>query len=247
MIRKSWLAGAAACLALAAAAPATAQLAVYDGANFAQSVLIAARELQQITNQITMLQNQVQMLSNQGKNLTNLNFSSISQINADLTQIEQLITRAQGLTFSVGQTTSQFNSLYPNGYPSGTGSSVLVPAAQARWTASLQALSTAVQVQSQISNSITTDRATLATLDSKSGSAVGILQAVQTSNQLLELLIKQLMDEQTLKIAQDRATASEQSRALSATASAVATRSQFSGSLQPYSPLSVSVFGSAAP
>jgi P-type conjugative transfer protein TrbJ len=244
MIRKSWLAGAAACLALAAAAPAKAQLAVYDGANFAQSVLIAARELQQITNQITMLQNQMQMLTNQGKNLTNLNFSSISQINADLTQIEQLITKAQGLTFSVGHTTSQFNTLYPNGYPSGTGSSVLVPAAQARWTASLQALSTAVQVQSQISNSITAD---LATLDSKSGSAVGILQAVQTSNQLLELLIKQLMDEQTLKIAQDRATASEQSRGLSATASAAATRSQFSGSIQPYAPLSVSVFGSAAP
>ena len=44
--------------------PARAQWAVYDGANHVQNVLIAARTLQQIDNQITSLANQAQMLVN---------------------------------------------------------------------------------------------------------------------------------------------------------------------------------------
>lgn len=243
MTRKSWLVGAALGAALVACAPAEAQMTVFDPSNYVQNVLTAARSLQQITNQITMLQNQATSLINQANNLKNLNFSSLTQLNSDLTQITSLLTKAQGLTFSVGQTNSQFSALYPTTYPGGTGSSVLFPAAQARWTASLQALQTAVQLQSQISNSITGDRATLAQLDAKSGSAVGQLQATQTTNQLLELLIKELMQEQTLKIAQDRATASVASQGLSATASATATRSQFSGSPQSYAPITVSAFG----
>lgn len=245
MIRKSWLYAAAVGAALIASVPARAQITVFDPANYAQSVLTAARSLQQIINQITMLQNQVTMLQNEGKNLSNLHFSSLSQISSDLGQIERLITQATGLSFAVGQTNTQFNALYPTGYPAGTGSSLLVPAAQARWTASLQALQTAVQVQSQISGSITHDQTTLAQLDAKSGSAVGILQAVQTTNQLLELLIKQLMQSQTLALAQGRASASVATQNLSATTSGQATRSQFSGSPQSYAPLSVSVFGSA--
>lgn len=243
MIRKSWLCGATIGLALIASAPAQAQMVVFDPKSYVQSVLTAARQLQQITNQITMLQNQATSLINQANNLRNLNFSSLSAINSDLTQVTGLITRADGLTFSVGQTNTQFNTLYPTGYPAGTGSSVLVAGAQARWTSSLQALQTAVQLQSQISNSITGDRTTMTQLDAKSGSAVGLLQAVQTTNQLLELLIKQLMQSQTLMIAQGRANASVASQGLSATASAQATRSQFSGSLQSYAPITVTAFG----
>ena len=243
MTRKPWLTFCAGAVALTLAAPASAQWIVFDPRAYVQDVLSAARSLQQITNQITMLQNQATSLLNQGKNLANLNFSSLAALNSDLTQIQQLIGRAQGLTFLVGATNSQFTSLYPAGYPAGTGSSALVPAAQSRWTASLQALQTAVQMQSQISNSITGDQATLAQLDAKSGSAVGILQATQATNQLLELLIKQMMQSQTLTIAQGGADASEASRGLSATASAQAYRSQFSGAPQAYAPVSVNAFG----
>jgi P-type conjugative transfer protein TrbJ len=45
-------------------APALAQSIVFDPNNYAQNVLTAARELQQINNQITALQNQAQMLIN---------------------------------------------------------------------------------------------------------------------------------------------------------------------------------------
>jgi len=45
---------------------------VFDANNFSQNLIIAARSLEQINNQITQLQNQAQMLINQVKNLTNL-------------------------------------------------------------------------------------------------------------------------------------------------------------------------------
>jgi type IV secretion system protein TrbJ len=60
--------------------PATAQLIVFDPNNYAQSVLTAARALQQVNNQIVSLQNQAQMLINQAKNLATLPFSSLSQL-----------------------------------------------------------------------------------------------------------------------------------------------------------------------
>ena len=50
-----------------AASPTSAQLTVFDPNNYAQNVLTAARELQQINNQITSLHNQAQMLINQAK------------------------------------------------------------------------------------------------------------------------------------------------------------------------------------
>ena len=60
----SALAIAVACARFANVRP---QLIVFDPNNYAQNVLTAARELQQINNQITSLQNQAQMLINQAK------------------------------------------------------------------------------------------------------------------------------------------------------------------------------------
>ena len=71
-----------------AASPTSAQLIVFDPNNYAQNVLTAARELQQINNQITSLQNQAQMLINQAKNLASLPYSSLQQL-------EQSIQRTQ--------------------------------------------------------------------------------------------------------------------------------------------------------
>jgi P-type conjugative transfer protein TrbJ len=241
MIRRLCLVGVAA-LAIGVGSVAQAQVTVFDPANYAQSVLTAARSLTQITNQITMLQNQAQMLVNGAKNLSNLNFSSLAALTSDLAQIQRLLSQAQGLSFSVGLTNSQFSQIYPTTYGSGFSSGLLVQNAQSQWSASQAALMTTVQAQSQIANSITADQTTLAQINAKSGSAVGQLAAVQATNQLLALLIKEIMQGQALQIAQDRATASEATRGLSATLGAQATRSQFSGSSQAYAPAPVTVF-----
>ena len=79
------------------------------------------------------------------------------------------------------------------------------------------------------------------TLGSSQG-AVGILQAVQATNQLLALQAKQTMQSQQLRIAQDRAAALEQSRALEADEQARVTRQQFQGAGVAYAPAPVQVF-----
>jgi P-type conjugative transfer protein TrbJ len=78
MRRRHLSAVSALAIAIACTAPPTsAQLIVFDPNNYAQNVLTAARELQQINNQITSLQNQAQMLINQAKNLASLPYSSL--------------------------------------------------------------------------------------------------------------------------------------------------------------------------
>ena len=96
MRRLCFLAAAGAvALSLAAMSPASAQWIVFDPNNYAQNVLTAARELQQINNQITSLQNQAQMLINQAKNLANLPYSSLQQLQSSIQRTQQLLAQAQ--------------------------------------------------------------------------------------------------------------------------------------------------------
>ena len=100
MIKLRHLAAAsAAVLTLAVAAPpASAQWIVYDPTNFSQNVLTAARELQQITNQITMLNNQATSLINQARNLANLPMSTLTQLQSSIAQTQSLLSQAQNIS-----------------------------------------------------------------------------------------------------------------------------------------------------
>src|SRR6185437_3047754 len=57
-----------------APSPAAAQLAVFDGTNYAQNLLQAARALNQINNQLKSLQNEASMLQNMATNLKTISF-----------------------------------------------------------------------------------------------------------------------------------------------------------------------------
>ena len=59
----------AVCFALSPPSPAGAQFVVFDPSNYAQNVLTATRELQQVNNEIQSLQNEATMLTNQARNL----------------------------------------------------------------------------------------------------------------------------------------------------------------------------------
>ena len=243
MSKTPWLAAAAATvLILAAPMQASAQLTVFDPSNYVQTVLTASRSLQQITNQITMLQNQAQMLLNGAKNLTSLNFSALAQLKANLARTQALIAQAKGLAFDIATLDQKFKQLYPTGYAAGTTGAVLASDAQSRWTASLEALRTTMQVQTQVSDEITADQVTLSDVSTRSTSAVGVLQAVQATNELLALQAKQAMQGQQLALAQDRAAASEAARGLAADTRAQAVRSQFVGTPSTYAPLPVKAF-----
>jgi len=235
--------------AMGVAAPASAQWTVFDPSNFSQNVLTAARTLQQINNQIhslqneaTMILNQGQSLVNQGKNLASLASSPLATLQADIQRTQQLIARAQGLTTQVTQLDQQFRQQYPNGYGAGTSADQTLADARTQWSNSRSALQTTLTMQAQINDSITADQATLGQIAGSSQGAVGILQATQATNQLLALMAKQTMQSQQLRMAQDRATASEQLRMLEADEQGRANRTRFQGSGVTYTPAPVQVY-----
>jgi len=219
------------------------QWAVFDAANFAQNLLTAARELQQIDNQITQLQNEAQMLTNQGRNLKSLNFNTLSQLLATLATTNQLIAQAQGLTFNVAQSQTTFNRLYPSSYGAGVSHSQMAQDAQTRWQTSVQALQTSTQMQSQAAQNLLSDQSVLSGLVTQSQGAVGALQAAQATNQLLALIARQAIQAQQLEVSQDRATALDEARAAADEAEAEQVRSRFIGAGPQYTPQPVNFYG----
>src|SRR6201996_4403503 len=90
--------------------PATAQLIVFDPNNYAQSVLTAARALQQINNQIVSLQNQAQMLINQARNLAALPFPPCCKRSQRFRGATQLLSQAQRIAYDIQQIDRAFST-----------------------------------------------------------------------------------------------------------------------------------------
>ena len=94
---------AAFALLLGVTVPARA-LIVFDPTNYVQNVLTAARELQQVNNQITSLQNEAQMLINQARNLASLPYSSLQQLQSSIQRTQQLPVELVGeVQVEIGQ------------------------------------------------------------------------------------------------------------------------------------------------
>lgn len=216
---------------------------VFDASNFIQNMLTAARALEQINNQIEQLQNEAQMLRNQARNLAGLDFSALSELKAALSATNQLIQQAQGLAFNVQQMEGEFKRLYPESYTAAISGTQMATDARARWKQSLEALRTATQVQSQAVQNFAADERTLTDLVNRSQSAVGALQAMQATNQLLALQSRQAMQAQQLQITQDRAVALEQARRVAVQERAREVRRRFQGSGTPYTPTTVNFYG----
>ena len=218
------------------AAPASAQITVYDPTNFSQNVLTAARTLQQINNQIRSLQNEATMLVNQAKNLTTVSFPELQAITQKLQQIDQLMGQAQGIQFRVATTEQQFQQMFPAASNPALGFNAQVAAARARMEASLAAFRQTMSVQSQIVENVSSDAQTLSGIVSRSQSSEGSLAVGQATNQLLALTAKQQFQIQQLMAAQYRAEAIEQARRDQAESDARAAAHRFLGSGSAYTP-----------
>jgi len=231
-------------IALAAATPAAhAWRTVFDPSNYTQNVMTAARTLEQINNQIQQLQNEAQMLINQGRNLATLNFDSINRLRSTLATTTRLVDEARGLTFDVSRMEADFSRLYPEQYGATVTQDQMVQDARERWTQSLESLRTTMRVQSQAVQNLRDDEGVLTDIVAQSQSAVGALQAQQATNQLLALQAKQAIQQQQLKIAQDRAIALDQAQATADEAQAREVRRRFMGSGQSqYTPQSVTFY-----
>lgn len=195
--------------------PSSAQVIVFDPNNYSQNVLTAARELQQINNQITSLQNQTQSLINQARNLASLPYSSLQQVQQSILRTQQLLNQAQRIAYDVQQIDHAFSTTYAPA-SSSQSSQALISNARTRWQTSVAALQDALRVQAGVVGNIDTNRTQTSALVASSQSAVGALQATQAGNQLLSLQAQQLADLTAVVTAQGRAQSLEATQRVTA-------------------------------
>nr|WP_249296676.1 P-type conjugative transfer protein TrbJ [Acidiphilium multivorum] len=236
-------AASAVALSLAIAIPpASAQWIVFDPTNYAQNVLTAARELQQVNNEIQSLTNEAQMLVNQAKNLASLPMSTLTQLQSSIAQTRTLLSQAQNIAFNVQQIEQSYSSSY--GAAAGSGStSAMVANAETRWQNSVAAFEDSLKVQAGVVGNIPTNTNAMTSLVSASQNATGALQAAQAGNQLLALQSGQLSDLVAVLSAKSRADALEQARQAAAEAQGQQNYKLFS-TRSTYAPGTVTMFRS---
>ena len=193
-LRARFLAAASALCAAGATAPARAQWIVFDPTNYAQNVLTAARELQQVNNEIRILENQATSLTNQARNLSSLPYSSLAPLEQSIAQTQQLLAQAQRIAYSVATIDQAFGRTYPQAYSGSASSQRLVADAQARWQNARAGFQDAMHVQAGAVQNLDLTRTQIDALVTASQRASGALAAAQSGNQLLAILTRQLAD-----------------------------------------------------
>jgi P-type conjugative transfer protein TrbJ len=189
---------------LSAPRPISGQLLVFDPNNYVQNVLTAARELEQINNQVLSLQNEAQMLINQAKHLANLPYSSLQQIEQSIQRTQRLLAQAQRIAYDVQQVDQAFATTYAPA-SSSQSDQALIGNAQTRWQNAVAGLQDALRIQATVVGNLDTNRTQTSALVSASQGATGALQASQAGNQLLGLQTQQLADLTATVAAQGRA------------------------------------------
>lgn len=192
-----------------APAPALA-IPVFDGANYAQNLLTAARTLQQINQQVQSLQNEAAMLQSMQRNLGRIDFPQLQQLQQRLGRINSLMGQARGVTFQAGQAEAQLRQLYPDSVDRLLRRDQRAANARARLDAAMASFRHTMGVQSQIATNVQQDAQALAQIVARSQGAEGALAAQQATNQLLALSAQQQLQIQTLMAAQFRSQALEQ-------------------------------------
>ncbi|MET4121151.1 P-type conjugative transfer protein TrbJ [Bradyrhizobium sp. JR1.5] len=218
-----------------------AQWIVFDPNNYVQNVLTAARELQQINNQITSLQNEAQMLINQAKNLASLPYSSLQQLEQSIQRTHQLLSQAQRIAYDVQQIDRAFSTTYAPASAS-MSNGLLVANAQTRWQNAVAGLQDAMRVQATVVGNLDTNRTQMSALVTASQGASGALQANQAGNQLLALQAQQLADLTATVTAQGRAQTLEAAQRASAQDQGREQLRRFLTQGQGYQPTTVQMF-----
>jgi len=244
-IRNILAAGATIVMFATANVPAQAQFfggVVFDPTNYAQNLLTAERELQQVNNELQSLENQATSLINQARNLASLPYSSLTQLDQSITQTERLLTSAQRIAYDVGTIDQAFTRNYPTSYPVGTPSAQLTSDALTRWQNALAAFQDAMRVQAGAVQNLDSTRTQIDALVGTSQSATGALQAAQSGNQLMALQTKQLADLTAVMAALARAQSLEAARNVVNEAQAQAQTSNFLNYGAGYQPGSAQMF-----
>lgn len=199
---------------LGLAAPARAQVTVYDPAAVTQMLRQVSQGLQQIQALQAQLANSERMLQGLGVDVT----GPLRDIAAQATG---LMRQSQGLGYNAADLSREFAALYPSDL-AGLSPAALADKLAAWNQASRQTLQEAMQVQSQIVQAQGQTAGAVTGAVAASQAAAGQTAAVQATNQLLAALSVQLTQLQTLLISQARQvqTFEAERRALAAKAEA---------------------------
>jgi P-type conjugative transfer protein TrbJ len=218
--------------------PAVAQTVapVFDASNYSENLLIAARSLAQINNEVQALQNQTQMLANMQRNLASTGDATLAPLLSDIGAINTLLASAQAIAFRVSATQAALAASYPDSYSAPLTATALGAGAQQRWADAMSAFKDALTFQAQIVENVQSDGSSLAALESQSQSATGNLAAKQAGNQFLALLVKQQLQTEGLLAEEGRANALNAARKAEDEAAAAADFTQFIGTANAYTP-----------
>ena len=184
---------------------------VYDPQNHAESILSAARALEQVNNQIASLQNEATMLLNQARDLASLPYSALTDLQRSMDETRQLLGEAQRIAYDVGDIEAAFAQDYAAGFEVATDTELLAGARE-RWQTSVAGYEDALKTQAHVVDNLPATRDAMSELVARSQNATGALQVAQAGNQLAALQSQQLADLTALTASQGRAEALEQAR-----------------------------------
>lgn len=201
---------------------------VYDPSNYAQNFRTAVHNYTQLIRQAQQLQNEANMLINQAKHLSKLDVNSVNDLNRILNEIAYLNNQADNVAYDVNRTRQLIREHFPDTYE-GMSQDELTVQAEQQFAMSERAHSEAMLMQSKMVESLEGDRVLLGQLMNSSHGSVGELQATQSTNQLMGLLVKQSMQAQQLQVSQSRASSLEAARQLAIEKEARARRKLFLG------------------
>jgi P-type conjugative transfer protein TrbJ len=241
-LRALLLAGATALCVAGGTVHAQAQWIVFDPTNYAQNILTAARELQQVNNEIKMLENQATSLINQARNMASLPYSSLTQLERSITQTQQLLAQAQRIAYNVATIDQAFTRTYPQAYSGSTSSQQLLADAQTRWQNARAGFQDAMHVQAGVVQNLDSTRTQINALVTASQGATGALQAAQSGNQLVAIQTKQLADLTAVMASTARAQNLDAARSLETQAQAQAQMQNFLNYGSGYQPGSAQMF-----
>lgn len=183
------------------------------------------------------------MLLNEARNLASLPFNIVGQLRQTLQTTTRLISQAPGLPYNLASAQNQFLTSYPGGYAANAPQATMLFDSAQRALNSYLALYTSVGMQAQAAQNLIDDENALAILVQQSQGAVGALQTMQATNQLLALQSRQMIQDQQLRVTQDRTVALEQSRSIGEEVRAREVRRRFLGQGSRYTAIPVGGFG----
>lgn len=200
-------------MALVAGSPTqsgAAGIPVMDLTNFTQNLISALQNIMSVVNDATRAANQGRQISNQVKSLTTLGgglFNTVNGLaNSNITELDSLVSTAQGINFNAGQVNTQFDTMFPQGT---TWSNIPIDQFGGefnRWTQNLSdAAKFSMQAQTVV-NRVRENYRRMTQILNQANGAEGEVRQIQAANQSLGVVSSQLGDITQTLVAGQRVT-----------------------------------------